>query len=43
VATKARRERYIATAAADANKVVAGGGEWELIYMCWFIMVVLRT
>jgi hypothetical protein len=27
VATKARRECYIATAAADAATVVAGGGE----------------
>jgi hypothetical protein len=46
VATKARWESYIATAAADAATVVvvvAGGGEWELIYSCWFIMVVLRT
>ncbi len=45
VATKARRESYVATAAADAATVVVGGGggEWELIYLCWFIMVVLRT
>jgi hypothetical protein len=33
VATKARRECYIATAAADAATVVAGGGEWELILL----------